>query len=298
MSAVVGVVVSDLDRQWITELARLLPECGVTDAAARVGEVEVLVVGNPPGSILRSFPRLRFVQSAWAGPDRLMGADADVPVARMVAPELTEFMSEFVSMAVLMLHRQAPRYRRAQEARRWEPLRAELARGRRVGLLGYGELGRPVASRLAEIGFDVVAWARSPRHEAIPVVAGAEGFREVLRRSEILVNLLPLTARTRHILDRAAFDLMPRGASLVNVGRGAHVVEADLLEALDDGRLSDAVLDVFEAEPLPPDHPFWAHPRVTVFPHVAAPSDAADLAPHVAANIRRFLEGETPHFLV
>src|SRR5690606_40831074 len=102
---------------------------------------------------------------------------------------------------------------------------------------------------------DVVAWARSPRHEAIPVVAGAEGFREVLRRSEILVNLLPLTARTRHILDRAAFDLMPRGASLVNVGRGAHVVEADLLEALDDGRLPSAAPAVLEAEPLPAYHP-------------------------------------------
>jgi len=300
MSPVVGVVVSGgaLDGRWITDLANLLPECEVVDAETQADEVEILVVGNPPASILSFFPRLRFVQSVWAGPDRLRELPLDVPVARMVAPGLVEYMAEFVSMAVLMLHRQVPAYRRAQAARRWQPLPAMPARSRRVGVLGYGELGRPAASRLAEAGFDVVAWARSPRNDPIPVLTGQDGYREVLARSEILVDVLPLTPETRHMLDRSAFESMPEGASLVNVGRGAHVVEADLLQALDEGHLSEALLDVFEEEPLPEDHPFWSHPRVTVFPHVAAPSESTDLAPYVADNIRRFIAGETPRFLV
>ena len=298
--SVVGVDVSagGLSRRWVSELASRLAGCEVVDADSRAADVEVLVVGNPPASRLDAFPRLRFVQSVWAGPDRLAEGTVGVPVARMVAPELTEYMAEFVLMAVSMLHREAPAYRRAQAESTWQPRKAELARRRRVGVLGYGELGRPVARLLRRVGFDVAAWARSPRTGPIPVLCGEDGFREVLGRSDILVNVLPLTPHTRHILDGSAFEVMPEGAGLVNVGRGAHVVEADLLDALDEGRLSEAILDVFEEEPLPAGHPSWAHPRVKVFPHVAAPSEAADLAPYVADNVRRFLAGETPRFLL
>lgn len=300
MSRVIGVAVSDggLQPDWIDELARRLPDCRVADADEVIEDLEVLVVGNPPGSISARFPRLQFVQSTWAGPDRLAESGATVPVARMVAPELAGFMSEFVLLAVLMLHRHVPAYRRSQASRRWEPIEVTPARHKRVGVLGYGELGRPVAQRLAEADFDVAAWARSERSDVLPVLSGESGFREVLGRSEIVVNLLPLTPETRHLLDRSAFDSMPRGAALVNVGRGGHVVERDLLAALDEGRLSEAILDVFEHEPLPPNHPFWSHPRVTVFPHVAAPSNASELAPYVADNIRRFIEGQTPRFLI
>lgn len=143
-----------------------------------------------------------------------------------------------------------------------------------------------------------MAWARSDRQGEVPVVSGEEGWRRLLDRSEIVVNLLPLTDSTRGILDSGAFDLLGPGAALVNVARGAHVVEADLLTALDDGRVSDAVLDVFPTEPLPERHPYWEHPRVTVLPHVAAPSDPDDLVAEVAANLRRFLAGETPRHLV
>lgn len=298
---VVGVVFDDPDtrHEWVVRLSEHLDDLDVVDAeAVDPSHVEIAVVGNPPGGTLARFESLRFVQSAWAGVDRLLAAPPPVPVARMVAPELTGLMSEFVLAAVLSLHRRFPSYRRDQARARWRPRPTPRVRETRVGVLGFGELGGPVAQVLSSVGFDVAAWARSPRAGPIPVLTGREGFRDLLECSGIVVNLLPLTSDTRGILDRAAFGAMPRGAAVVNAARGAHLVEADLLEALDGGQLSDALLDVFDEEPLPADHPFWSHDRVTVLPHVAAPSRPEDLAPHLTANIRRFLDGRTPRFLV
>lgn len=295
----VGFEEADSRRDWISHLAARVDRTRIVDACqVDPSSVDVLVVGNPPGEILSRFHSLRFVQSTWAGVDRLTENAPPIPIARMVAPELTHLMTEFVLAAVLSLHRGFPSYRRDQTARRWQPRVTFPAAKRRVGVLGFGELGRPAAIALAAAGFDVMAWARSPRSGPVEVLAGRAGFQALLGRSDILVNLLPLTAATHGILDGAAFAAMPPGAALVNVARGAHIVDAELLEALDSGRMSDAVLDVFDEEPLPLEHPFWAHEHVTVLPHVAAPSDPVDLAPHVAANIQRFLAGEVPRFLV
>lgn len=278
--------------RWVSELATHLPDTAVVPA----DDVDrsrplILVVGNPPGHTLHRYPRLRFVQSVWAGIDRLVVDAPDVPIARMVAPVLSEAMAEFVLMATLMLHRGVPRLRRRQARADWAPVSAPPPGDRRVGLLGCGALGGAAASALAEHGFDVVAWGRSYRLEPVPVVSGDEGLVSVLSRSDIVVNLLPLTSETEGILDAVSFRSMPPGSSVVNVGRGAHVVVADLIAALDGGQLSDAVLDVFTDEPLPATSPLWAHPRVTVFPHVAAPSDPRLLAPATAANVRAFLAG-------
>lgn len=286
-------------QEWVERLASRLDCVRVVDSAEVDADlIQVLVVGNPPGESLQGFGSLRFIQSTWAGVDRLVEGAPSVPIARMVAPELTELMTEFVLAAVLSLHRLFPAYRRDQSRREWRPRPTVAARQRRVGVLGFGELGRPSARALSEAGFEVMAWARTPRPDPIRVVAGEDGFHRLLGRSDIVVDLLPLTPQTRGILDQAALARLPAGASLVNVARGAHVVEGDLLEALDSGHLSDAVLDVFDQEPLGPDHPFWSHERVTVLPHVAAPSNPDDLAPRVAANIERFIEGGTPRFLV
>ncbi len=287
-------------RRWIRALSPHLPGTNVVDLAdLDPSAVEILVVGNPPGETLAHLSALRFVQSTWAGVDALLQGAPEAPIARLVAAPLTERMTEFVLTAVLMLHRDLPAYRRLQGREEWSPLPVVAAGERAVGVLGFGELGRPAALRLAEAGFDVVSLANKAAGDGpVPVVAGEQGWRRVLERSRILVNLLSLTPSTRGIIDRRAFDLMPVGAALVNAARGAHVVEADLLEALDSGRLADAVLDVFEREPLCPGHPFWAHPRVTVLPHVAAPSEPEALAGAIAANIRRFLEGEPPRHLV
>lgn len=285
--------------EWVSRLAAHLGDLRVVEAEeSKPLSVEILVVGNPPGDELRRFGALRFVQSAWAGVDRLTEGAPPVPIARMVAPELAELMTEFVLASVLALHRRFPAYRRDQVQGKWHPRPTYPAWETRVGVLGFGELGKPAAQALSETGFDVAAWARTSRGGPIPVLTGAEGFRDLLGRSDVVVNLLPLTPDTRGILDHMAFRAMPQGSSLVNAARGAHVVPADLLQALDEGHLSDAVLDVFDEEPLPSDHPFWSHDRIMVLPHVAAPSRPADLAPHLAANIRRFLEGSTPRFLV
>lgn len=300
-SPVVGVSFheDDIRGQWVRCLGDLLEGVRVVDVdEVEASAVEVMVVGNPPGRTLVGYEALRFVQSTWAGVDRLLDEIPPVPVARMVAPELTDLMSEFVLAAVLFLHRSFPSYRRSQAERRWHPRPTLAAGARRVGVLGFGQLGRPAALTLKRAGFDVAGWARTSRPGPIPVMAGEDGFRELLGRSDVLVDLLPLTPHTRGILGRSAFELMPRGGALVNAARGAHVVDGELLDALDEGRLSEAVMDVFEEEPLPPDHPFWSHDRITVLPHVAAPSNPRVLAPHVAANIERFLRGETPRFLV
>lgn len=300
-SVLVGVAIDPAERRagWVGELSAFLAGCRVVDVAqVEPDEVEVLVVGNPPGSTLACYPSLRFVQSTWAGVDQLVVGAPPVPMSRLVAPGLTTLMSEFVLTTVLMAHRGLLEYRRRQMRAEWRPEAAVAAGARKVGVLGFGALGEPAAGRLHDAGFDVAAWARTPRPGAVPVLAGREGLGEILARSEILVDLLPLTAATRDLLDRSAFALMPPGATLINVARGGHVVEADLLEALDSGHLADAVLDVFREEPLPADHPFWSHPRVTVLPHIAAPSRPSDLAPAVAANIELFLSGEEPNFLV
>lgn len=298
---VVGVTFPEAGtrQEWVARLTDRLGGVRVVDAEeVEPSVVEILVVGNPSGNHLHRFDGLGFVQSAWAGVDRLTEGAPPVPIARMVAPELTELMTEFVLATVLALHRRFPAYRRDQLRGEWRPRPTYPARETRVGVLGYGELGRPSAQILSEAGFDVAAWARTYRGGPIPILTGEQGFVDLLGRSEILVNLLPLTPETRGILDHAAFGAMPQGSSLVNPARGAHVVRADLLAALDVGQLSDAILDVFDEEPLPSDHPFWSHERITVLPHIAAPSRPADLAPHLAANIRRYLEGETPRFLV
>ncbi|MFP3914120.1 MAG: 2-hydroxyacid dehydrogenase [Actinomycetota bacterium] len=301
MKPVVAVAVPEEDarREWVARLAPRLEGAQVVDAEeADPSSVHVLVVSNPPGSDLARFPGLRFVQSVWAGVDRLEEGAPPVSIARMVAPELTEAMTQFVLAVVLGLHRSFPAYRRDQMRREWHPRPLLPARERTVGVLGHGELGRPAALALADLGFDVAAWARTPRAGQVEVLAGCEGLAQLLSRSGIVVNLLPLTRETRNILDERTLGLMPPGSSLVNVGRGAHVVEEALLGSLDSGHLSEAVLDVFDSEPLPADHPYWSHPRVTVFPHVAAPSAPVDLAPWVAANIQAFLVGDTPRFLV
>lgn len=301
MRPVVGVhfEAPDLRIEWVRLLAAALPNSVVgSTEATDPKRVEILVVGNPPGRELRRFPNLGFVQSTWAGVDRLNEDRPDVPVARMVAPELTRAMAEFVLTACSMLHRRVPSYLRAQSARLWRPLEHRPIAGTRVTVLGFGALGRPVAAALTAAGFDVVAWARTPREVEVSVLSGEDGWVEAMGRADILVNLLPLTPLTRGLLDRRALEMLPRGAGLVNVARGDHVVERDLLAVLDAGHLGDAILDVFSQEPLPGDHPFWSHPRVLIFPHVAAPSRPHQLAPHVAANIHRFLAGEQPLHLV
>jgi glyoxylate/hydroxypyruvate reductase len=273
---------------WRTALFQALPEAvWLNEAEARqAGQaVSAAVVANPPPGSLQGLPGLRLVQSLWAGVDRLLADPTlppDVPIARMVDPAMTAAMAETALWAVLSLHRGYFDYAAQQRRGVWQPLPQRRADEVAVRVLGQGEMGRAVADRLASLGYRVQGWSR----RSGPLLAAlAES------PADIVINLLPLTPATRGLLNAAAFDALPRGAALVNLGRGAQVVDADLLAALDSGRLRHAVLDVFHTEPLPAGHAFWNHPQVTVLPHAAAATDERSAAAVVALNLRAVRDG-------
>jgi glyoxylate/hydroxypyruvate reductase A len=269
---------------------RVWPEVGVPE------EVDYALVWKPPQGLLESLPNLKLIFSLGAGIDHLTSdpeLPEGVPVLRMVEPGLTAGMTEYVVMSVLMHHRRMVDYAAMQRDKLWEVLPAPLAAERRVGVMGLGVLGADAAAALVGLGFDVAGWSRSPK--SLPGVAsfhGAEGLAPFLARSEILVCLVPLTAETQGILNAGTLALLPRGAALINVGRGELLVEDDLLPALESGRVSAATLDVFAAEPPAPEHPFWSHPRVVMTPHCASITVPDSGARAVVENIRRLEAGE------
>src|SRR5438552_8449486 len=238
---------------------RFWPEIG--DPA----DIEYAMVWQPPPGLLASLPKLRLICGLGAGMDHLL-RDPDlprhIPIVRLVDPYMTDAMSEYVALSVLRLHRQDLDYLGQQREAVWRELERKNAAERRVGILGFGTLGQDAGRKLKALGFDVAGWSRGPKEiPGFATYAGPAGFDAMLARSEILVCLLPLTAETTGILNGAAFARLPHGAGLVNAGRGGHLVEADLIPALDGGQLSGAVLDVLGEEPLPGGHPFWRHPR-------------------------------------
>jgi len=253
-----------------------------------------LAWGNPPG-FWRGFPNLRAIFSLGAGVDRLL-ADKDlpdVPVVRMTDPSLTEAMVEFVMMRTLHHHRLVHLYERQQAAAVWAPVRPPLARRRTVGVMGLGVLGGACAQALAGLGFKVRGWSRSPRTlEGVETFHGPDGLARFADGCEILVCVLPLTPETEGVLNAELFGRLAPQACLIQVGRGAQLVDADLLAALDSGQIAAATLDVFHVEPLPGDHPFWTHPGVRVIPHAAAFTYPETAAYVLAANLRRLVAGE------
>ncbi len=258
-------------------------------------DIDIAIVANPPPGALAKYPNLRFVQSVWAGVERML-ADPDLPkdvtIARLVDPDLTQAMIEGVVAHVMALHRQSAAYAHEQARGEWTQFSQPLARDRRVGFLGLGELGRACAKALGALGFDVGGWSFRPHN--IPDVRcfhGDDGLQALLARTDIVVNLLPLTPQTTDILDRTFFARLPRGASIVNVARGSHLVEVDLIDALDSGQIGHAILDVFRTEPLPKNHPFWQHPKMSVFPHVAAYSAPESAAAIAVAGVCAFRAG-------
>jgi glyoxylate/hydroxypyruvate reductase len=280
--------------RWWQALRAAAPECAWwrdDDAAFDRGVIEAVVVANPAPHALAGLPRLRLVQSLWAGVDGLLAdatVPADVPIARLVDPAMSAAMAETALWAVLGLHRRFFDYAEQQRDARWLPHEQRRADEVNVLVLGAGQMGSAVMARLAAQRYRVATWRASDALALAPRLA----------RAEIVVNLLPLTPATRGLLDARAFAALPRGASIVNLARGAHVVDADLIAALDSGHLQRAVLDVFAVEPLPAAHAFWRHPRVTVLPHVAALTDERSAAGVVAAHLRALARGDpVPHLV-
>jgi glyoxylate/hydroxypyruvate reductase len=257
--------------------------------------VRYLAAWEPPAALATTFPNLGVLFCTGAGVDHfdLSSVPASIPVVRMIEPGIAAGMVEYVTLAVLAVHRDWFEYRQQQQQGRWAQLRVRPAASRRVGVLGLGVLGKAVLNRLLTFGFGCAGWSRSKCElEGIDCYAGANELPAFLSRTDILVCLLPLTDSTRGMLDRKLFDALPAGAVLINAGRGGHVVQQDLLQALDTGKISTAILDVTDPEPLPSDHPFWKHPRVMLTPHIASMTQPETAAEAVLANILRHRNGE------
>jgi glyoxylate/hydroxypyruvate reductase A len=262
-------------------------------------EVHYAAVWKPVPGELAAFPNLRVIFNLGAGVDALM-ADASlpgVPLVRVAVADLTARMTEYVVLHVLMHHRQEPYLRASQREKRWAPKSQWPAGAISVGIMGLGTLGADAAQALARLGFRVAGWSRSERHiDGVDCFHGESQLDVFLRRTHILVCLLPLTPDTRHILNRELFAKLdrtgPMGAPvLINAGRGGLQNEADILQCLDDGTLGAVSLDVYATEPLPADSRFWTHPNVVLTPHNAADTDPHEISNYVARQIERFETG-------
>lgn len=288
---------SDDAHLWTGELAKRLPdlEVRVWPDMGDPADIRYALVWKPPPGLLAGLPNLEVILSLGAGVESLLLDPTlpDKPLVRMVAGGLTEDMTGYVALQVLRWQRQLDTFAELQRRGEWKHLVHRPSAELRVGILGLGVLGEASARVLAQLGFRVTGWSRSPKRlEGIDTLHGDEGLAAMLARSDFLVCLLPLTEETRGILGRRTFAALPAGAVVINAGRGGHLVEADLLEALESGHLGGASLDVFAEEPLPPGHPFWNHPRVHVTPHVAAVTHPSQTAGYVADTIRRHGAGE------
>ena len=272
--------------QWLDALTAAMPEARWLDldqAHRQPDAVTAAVVANPPPGSLQGLPQLRLVQSLWAGVDRLLAdatLPAGVPVARRVDPAMNAAMAETALWAVLSLHRGFFAYAQRQREGRWLPHAQRRADEVRVLVLGQGQMGRAASARIAALGYRVSGW----RRDGTPLAPR-------LAQADVVINLLPLTPQTSGLLNASFFAALPAKAGVVNLARGRHVVDADLMAALDSGHIRHAVLDVFHTEPLPAGHPYWRHPRVTVLPHAAAMTDARSAAAVAVANLRAARDG-------
>ncbi|WP_347137937.1 glyoxylate/hydroxypyruvate reductase A [Paracoccus sp. SSK6] len=273
---------------WAPALTRLAPEMELLradQAGADPASIDAIIYApGGPISDLSPFVNARLVQSLWAGVERIVtNPTLTQPLARMVDPGLARGMAEYCTGWTLRAHLGMDAY---QQDGVWRhDLTPPLADGRQVTILGMGELGRSVAAMLGGIGFRVAGFSASGR--AVEGVEVTIDLGRALSRAEILINLLPDTPQTQGLLDADRLALLPQGAWLINPGRGTVLDDGALLTALDKGRPAHAVLDVFRTEPLPPDHPFWSHPRVTVTPHIAAETRPETAAPVAVENLRR-----------
>ena len=283
---------------WLATLRSALPDAEVSlwQAEAPVREpAEVAVVWSPPQAFIDSQPGLKLLFNIGAGVDGLLRLrlPAGLEIVRLDDAGMAVQMAEYVCHAVIRHFREFDRYQQAQTRGEWVPRPPHRREDFAVGVMGLGVLGSRVAQALRGFEFPVLGWSRSPK-----VVAGVrtfhgpgEGFQAFLAQTRVLVNLLPLTPDTRDLLDRDTLGRLRPGGYLINVARGAHLVEEDLFALLDGGHLSGATLDVCRTEPLPADHPFWSHPLVTLTPHTSARTLVDESVAQIAAKLRARVRG-------
>jgi glyoxylate/hydroxypyruvate reductase len=300
--AVLTLLVIDLDRhignaqEWREAFREQLPDLEIRfwPEAGNTADIEYIAFMHPDFDALPTFPNLKAMFSRSAGVESFVRHPKlpKAPLCKVEPPGGDPMMTEYVVMHVLRFHRDLPGYAAAQARKEWRRTTIVRPEQRRVGFLGFGKMAKAPALVLKSLGFNVSAWVRNPRDEPdIPIYNGAEQLESFLCQTDIAVCLLPLTRETEGIFQSRTFAMMPRGSMLVNVGRGKHVVEADLIEALDSGQLAYAALDALWPEPLPPSSPLWLHPKVTIMPHVARRPTVAQLVTEIASSIRSVQSG-------
>jgi glyoxylate/hydroxypyruvate reductase A len=282
---------------WIPLLEQALPQDRFY--ARPDAPIDIAVLATPPAGLLARLKGVKLIQSLWMGVEKLLadpGLPQGVPLARLIDPGMVAAMSESVIAHVLDWHRHHYRYRTQQAERQWRRRKQYLASDRTVGILGLGTLGTDAARKLLALGFNVAGLSRRPKD-----LSGVMCFTELqpmLRVTDALVCLLPLTRETQGILNGRNLSQLKKHGCVINLARGGHLVMSDLIRELDSGHLAHAYLDVFEAEPLAPSDPLWKHPGVTITPHSAALTEPRTAIPKIVENVERVRRGETPHNLV
>lgn len=265
-------------------------------------DIDLTLVWKPPPGLLAGLPNLKLIYNLGAGVEALLDDETtpkDIPILRLIDPALTLGMTEYVVHMVLHFHRGFQKFQELETLKDWQEIRFPMASERRIGILGLGELGGHAARRLASMDFDVAGWAQSRKElHLVEDYIGDRVLDAFLARTDILVCLLPLTDKTRGIINADTLSKLPKGAYVINAARGAHVIDDDLLAALNSGHIAGAALDVFNQEPLPADHPYWGHDKVIVTPHIASITQPKSATKIVADNLNRFLAGEMPDCIV
>ncbi|MDW3652610.1 MAG: glyoxylate/hydroxypyruvate reductase A [Bacteroidia bacterium] len=279
-----------LQKQLPSERIEIYPE--IEDASS----VEFILSWKAEAGIFDQFPNLRAVQSLGASVSHILDHQDLAPqiqIARIVDERLSQDMWEYV-LAVVMAHlKRLDRYQELEKEKKWHPLPYKSIRDIHISFLGLGKIGAFVADKFSHLGFKVSGWSRTKKElEGIKTFEGEKGLIQMLERSDILVNLLPHTAETQALINEAFLERLPKGAYLINAGRGETLVEEDLLKVLDKGLLSAAYLDVFQQEPLAIDHPFWQHPKIRISPHIASITNIESASQQIVQNYRRLKSGE------
>jgi len=266
------------------------------DQLGNKDDIEVVLAWKPETGLIASFPNVKLIVSLGMGVDHLLADDKlppGVPITRIMDDGLVGQMSEYAIYWALRHHRDIDRYAASQRARKWKPEEFVDTIDRRIGITGLGTIGQDTANKFAAMGFPTAGWSRTRKTlPGVETFHGPDGLTAFLARIDILVNVLPLTRDTRGLLDARLFAALPQGAYVINMGRGGHVVDDDLIGALNSGHLSGAALDVFNTEPLPDNHPYWTHPKVQVTPHIAGATNPRTASPGVIENIKRLRAGQ------
>jgi glyoxylate/hydroxypyruvate reductase A len=248
----------------------------------------------PPGE-MRKYPNLKLIVNIGAGVDYIVKdrtLPPEIPIVRLVDGEMSRMMAQYVLLAVLRYHRDFPAFEKAQRERRWHYIHPRETATCRVGIMGLGNLGLGAALELQRQGFRVAGWSRTPKTvEGIRTFHGPGQLKDFLAQSDILVLMMPFTPETDGIVDREVLYALPRGARIVNAGRGQLIDDAALVAAIRDGQIAGATLDVFRTEPLPADHPFWGIEEITITPHLASIAVPRSAAAQIAENLRRLRDG-------